>query len=226
MNCIEAQQFLHDYVDDQLTDISRQSVDEHLGHCLSCRRELDSLQSLLAAAQGLPSEIRPPRDLWPGVESRLSSARTVRPEFRRLANQEPFPWLRLAAAVITLLVLSVPISVWWAGRDGDSVVSAPQTPTSVPETGPEMVAVRAEMARSEDGVMLARTDLVATIERQRDVIEDDTVQVFEDNMHLLDLAIGEICQALDEDPQNRRLRMLLAARYQQERKLLHKASRV
>jgi len=86
--------------------------------------------------------------------------------------------------------------------------------------------VQAEIARSEDGVMLAWTDLVTTIERQRDVIEEDTVRVFEENMNLLDLAIGEIRQALDEDPQNRRLRMLLAARYQQERKLLQKASRV
>jgi len=226
MNCNEVQQVLHDYVDDQLTEVSRQSIDEHLGRCLTCRRELESLRSLLAAAQGLPSEIQPSTDLWPGVESRLPSARAVRPETTRLAQPERFRWLQLVAAVITLLVLSVPISVWWAGRDSDKVVSVPQIPTTAPEIGPELVAVQAEIARSEDGVMLAWTDLVTTIERQRDVIEEDTVRVFEENMNLLDLAIGEIRQALDEDPQNRRLRMLLAARYQQERKLLQKASRV
>ena len=45
-------------------------------------------------------------------------------------------------------------------------------------------------------------------------------------MILLDQAIGELRAALDEDPQSLRLRMLLASRYQQERKLLQRVSRV
>ncbi len=125
------------------------------------------------------------------------------------------------AAGLALLVLSVPLSVWWVGRhNGEAVTGTAASPD------PGTLTARAQLARSEDRVQLTRRDLIAAIERHRDVIEDDALEVLEENMRLIDRAIGEIRLALDEDPQNRRLRMLLANRYRQERKLLQSVSRV
>jgi len=211
MSCQRIQQDLSDYLDDELSRQARQLVERHLATCAVCREELSGLRSLVEAARGLDSEIAPNRDLWPAIETRLEANR---------AAKRPW-WLQLAAAGIALAILSVPLSVWWAGRslDDDRAAIEHEPPT-------RSVVTQAQLARSEDGVLLARTDLVTAIERRRDVVEADTLLVLEENMILLDHAIGEIRTALEEDPQNLRLRMLLAARYQQERKLLQKVSRV
>lgn len=211
MSCQRIQQDLHDYLDDEMSRYDRHLVEQHLATCAECREELAGLRSLVEAAGKLDSEVAPNRDLWPAIEVRLKADRPA----KRLW------WLQLAAAGIALAVLSVPLSVWWAGRgledDRTAIEHEHQTPS---------VAIQAQLARSEDGVLLARTDLVTAIERRRDVVEADTLLMLEENMILLDRAIGEIRTALEEDPQNFRLRMLLAARYQQERKLLQKVSRV
>jgi len=211
MNCPQIQEQLNDYLDGELSQEAHQAIDRHLGECLVCRRELEAARTLEVWTAGLDSEIQPSRDLWPGIEARINKSPAEAPPW----------WLQLAAAGIALAVLSVPLSVWWAGRLDESVSATAQVAIE-----DELVAAQAELARSEDGVLLARTDLITAIERHRDVIEDETLRIWEDNMILLDQAIGELRSALNEDPQNLRLRMLLASRYQQERKLLQKVSRV
>jgi len=213
MNCLQIQQQLNDYLDGELSDEIRGQVSRHLGECLACRRQHDRLRSLVSRAGELPSEIRPSRDLWPGILARIDKGSSLGQSW----------WLQLAAAGIALAVLSVPLSVWWVGRQDGGTSHSAHVEVELED---DTVTTRAELARSEDGVLLARTDLVTAIERHRDVIEDDALQILEDNMILLDRAIGELRVALDEDPQNLRLRMLLASRYQQERKLLQKVSRV
>lgn len=212
MNCQPVRDRLSDFLDGELASRDHERLQSHLDACSACREEYESLRSLTLEAGQLEAEMRPSRDLWPGIQARISE---------RVTRQTPW-WLQLAAAGIALAVVSVPLSVWWAGRH-DNDISTPLQATAVVD---ESVATRAELARSEDGVLLARTDLVAAIERHRDVVESDTLRIWEENMTILDQAIGELRAALDEDPQNLRLRMLLASRYQQERKLLQKVSRV
>ena len=211
MKCSQVREHLDDYLDGALSNSSQRAIDDHLGGCAACREEFASWRSLAAQARELVPAMQPNRDLWPQIEARIET-RQHRPSTR---------WLQLAAAAITLAVLSIPLSVWWSGQSSEA--PAPQARTAIEA---DSVILQAEMARSEDGVQLARTDLVTAIERHRDVVEDDTLRTWIDSMTLLDQAIGELRAALDEDPQNRRLRMLLASRYQQERRLLQKVSRV
>jgi len=211
MSCPEIREQLNEYLDGELAPEAQDQIDRHLGQCLACRAELESLRSLKARAGELDSEIQPGRDLWPGIETRIEASRAQTPPW----------WLQLVAAGIALAVLSVPLSVWWMGRQDGELTTTAQI-----EVEADFVATQAELARSEDGVLLARKDLVTAIERHRDVVEEDSLRIWEDNMLILDQAIGELRVALNEDPQNLRLRMLLAARYQQERRLLQKVSRV
>lgn len=211
MNCQEIQQQLNEYLDGDLTADERQQCRKHLEDCPDCRLEFEGLQAILTGASELPREIQPAHDLWPGILARIAAKPATGRSW----------WLQLAAAGIALAVLSIPLSVWWTGQqDGDDRQSLHAVSVE------DEVSDRAQVARSEDGVLLARTDLVTAIERHRDVLEDETLQILEENMGVLDQAIGELRTALDEDPQNLRLRMLLASRYQQERKLLQKVSRV
>jgi hypothetical protein len=211
MSCKDIRQSFHDYLDDELSASARHQVERHLTTCDDCRVELTELRSLIEAAQGLDLDTAPEHDLWPAIAARLEGAATA---------ETPW-WLRLAAAGIALAILSVPLSVWWMGRSDETARSTPQyqQPT-------QPLTVQAELARAEDGVLLPRTDLVTAIELRRDVVPDETLHVLEESMLLLDRAIAETRTALEEDPQNLRLRMLLAARYQQERKLLQMISRV
>lgn len=226
MTCNEIQSQLSEYVDGELRPETRHEIAEHLQSCLVCRREFKALKAVIAAAGELPESTDPGRDLWPAIESRLAAVRPA----RDVSSTDPDTarpwWTQLAAAVIAMLALSVPLSVWWVGRAVDQQSADGQVMATTELADEENIRARAEMARSEDGVMLARTDLLAAIEFQRGVVAEDTLQVFEQNMYLLDRAIGELWAALEEDPYNHRLRLQLAARYQQEKKLLQRVSRV
>jgi hypothetical protein len=64
------------------------------------------------------------------------------------------------------------------------------------------------------------------VERRRDRFDPEVLVVVEENMRILDEAIGQLHLALEEDPGNRRLHFLLATRYQQEVNLVKRVVRV
>ncbi len=224
MSCEEIRRHLDDYVDGELASDAREEVERHLRQCLSCRRELNELRALVRSASELPAELDPGRELWPEISARIAPDRSVPASpLRRGRSSGRSRWLYRAAAAAALLALAVPLSLWWAGRQA----------TEGPAVAPRAAAPRfpryaagAELARSEDGVLLARRDLLTVVERGRDLLDPETMAVVEANMALLDEAIGELRGALEEEPVNRRLRLLLAARYQQEVRLLQRVSRV
>src|SRR4051812_40848213 len=62
---------LSDYLDDELPDGERQSVDAHLRQCESCRVTLEELRAVVSAA-GRLRDSAPADHLWPGIESRIA----------------------------------------------------------------------------------------------------------------------------------------------------------
>ena len=225
MSCNEIRDQLSEYLDGGLSVRQRQEIDVHLQSCLICRRALPALHDVVNAANHLPAEIPPSRDLWPRIASRLPEDRPGHRPTALVSDGEGQWWSRLAAAAVAAVALSIPLTVWWVDRHEERPPVANQQPVTTEDEG-ETNRERAELARTEDGVMLARTDLLTVVEFQRGLVADDTLRVFEQNMVLLDQAIGEIRAALEEDPYNHRLRLQLAARYQQEKKLLQRVSRV
>ena len=220
MNCQEARAKLDDFVDGELPERPRQMLQRHLAVCSGCRRQEEELRALLAAARRLPG-IPPQRDLWPEIEARLRR----RPWFQaldrfwegraRLAGQ-----LLLAAAVVVLAVLSIPLVRQRLEAPADPIVA---TPLRERLGG---AAALAELARSEDGVLRTRRDLLATIEGDRGVLAPATLATVESGARVLDVAIGEIREALEANPDDPHLSLLLASRYQQEVVLLKRLNRV
>lgn len=223
MSCERIRELLDDYVSGVLPPESSQEVREHLGSCLSCRRESMELQDLLRQAGELPAETFPERDLWPEIEMRITAARWPAEEKTTVSESSRPWWLYVAAAALALAVFSTPVSMWWLGRRANDV-----SPTRVEPVEPVPLAtgVAAGIARSQDGVLHARKDLVEIVERRRDRLDPEVLAVVEENMRILDEAIGQLHLALEEDPGNRRLHLLLAARYQQEVNLVKRVSRV
>ena len=241
MSCTETAKWLNDYLDGEgeLSEEIRRSVEEHLGTCLSCHRALTELRSLLERAHRLPTEIEPEEVLWPGIVSRITTPAVpaaAPPETGEIAedsHREVSRWLLhkspLAAAAVLLLAVAVPFTLWQLGRNpvqSPPVAQAERQPDHQPG---QMAASRgrtAMLARSEDGVLLPRTDLLEIIERQRDILSSETLATIEENALLIDQAIAQIRTALSESPGDRQLELLLAARYQQEVALLKRVSRV
>ena len=249
MSCTETAKWLNDYLDGELAEETRRSVEEHLGTCLSCHRALTELRSLLERAHRLPTEIEPEEALWPGIVSRITTPAVPAAALAALAeiaetgeiaegsHRDLSRWfLRrnpLAAAAGLLLAVAVPFTLWQLGRDSFQSPPVAQAarkfePQADRQPG-QMAASRertAMLARSEDGVLLPRRDLLEMMERQRDILSADTLATIEESALLIDQAIAQVRTALSESPGDRQLELLLAARYQQEVALLQRVSRV
>ncbi len=244
MSCTETEKWLNDYVDGEgeLSEETRRSVEEHLGTCLSCHRALTELRSLLERAHRLSTEIEPEKALWPGIVSRITTpaalaAPAVIGEIAEDSRRGVSRWfLRrnpLAAAAGLLLAVAVPFTLWQLGRDSfqsPPVAQAARQPDRQTNHQPGQMAASRErtamLARSEDGVLLPRRDLLEMMERQRDILSPDTLATIEESALLIDQAIAQVRTALSESPGDRQLELLLAARYQQEVALLQRVSRV
>ena len=244
MSCTETEKWLNDYVDGEgeLSEETRRSVEEHLGTCLSCHRALTELRSLLERAHRLSTEIEPEKALWPGIVSRITTpaalvAPSVIREIAEGSRRDVSRWfLRrnpLAAAAGLLLAVAVPFTLWQLGRDSfqsPPVAQAARQFDRQTNHQPGQIAASRErtaiIARSEDGVLLPRRDLLEMMERQQDILSPDTLATIEESALLIDQAIAQVRTALSESPGDRQLELLLAARYQQEVALLQRVSRV
>jgi anti-sigma factor RsiW len=228
MTCKEVAIWLDEYADGEVSEEIRRAVNEHLETCFSCNRELREIRSLLDQAGRLPVDIAPGKDLWQNIETRIVGTSTPDVPARRSDQASWAPRRQfLAAAAVLVVALSIPL-VLGPDRPGTSTRSPlPAFPGQDESTGnrPEARAT-AMLARSEDGVVLPRTDLLAALERRRDVLPPQVVSTIEENALLIDEAIAEVRLALIQRPNDRRLQLLLAARYQQEVALLERVTRV
>ena len=85
-------EILNDYVDAQLPEADRTSVEGHLGQCAECTHIVDQLRALLDRAAAL-RDIEPSRDLFPGIRGAVS--------------KRPMRWLQWAGAAAALIVVVV-----------------------------------------------------------------------------------------------------------------------
>jgi anti-sigma factor RsiW len=220
MSCDHYRSQLEDFLDGELAADERRRLEEHLHDCLPCRRELEGLAELLAAARRLPAATPPPRDLWPGIAGRL--------EARRGASVLSFPpsrWRRpvqLAVAAAALLA-AVALALWTLRP---APAPAPGEAADPGRTAAVATAALSDPALPADSLAELREEVHATLERRRSRLSPETVAVVEQNLSTIDRAIADIRSALDEDPSNQQLHHLLAAQYRREVELLHQLSRL
>ncbi|MEE8278879.1 MAG: anti-sigma factor [Thermoanaerobaculia bacterium] len=217
MNCQETRARLDDFVDRELAERQRQAVQRHLDDCSACRREENELRVLLAEARSLPG-LPPRRELWPGIEERLRRGPWSK-EVSRLRDRGVRRFL-LAAAALVLVALTIPLLRERLEPQGDLGHQ-----TSLGDPTAELAAL-ALLARSEDGVLSTRRDLLEAALPDRRPLAPEALAAIESSVRALDTAIGEIRAALESSPDDRHLSLLLASRYQQEVVLLKRLNRV
>lgn len=221
MNCIDCERLLDDHVDGLLPSDVGRSVIEHLASCPACSTSHEELRLLRVAVERIPREIEPPSNLWPEITRRIEDSSQSISSWRS-ARVGLYPWLQVAA-VIGL----VTVGLWFAvSRSEHRSIERTTQQAQDFDRHLSSLSEHADRARAEDRTMLAKIDLIDTIERRRGVLDAATVRQIEADRLVIDRAIGEIHAALREQPENRSLKMALAARYQQEVRLLQQIGRV
>lgn len=171
--------------------------------------------AVMQAARALPREIAPARDLWPGIEAAIA-AKPARREW---------PWKQLVAqaAAVVLLVGGSSGVTWLALHDGgatgsDPVVAEPLQFATVGSfgsryhLGPEFVDAHAALASGLDQNLAQ--------------LPPETREAVAKNIADIRAAIGEINQALADQPDNTLLQKLLLDTYREELSLMRKVDSI
>ena len=233
MTCEEIRERLPQLVDSDLLDWDllewdgpaeeRRLWEEHVSECEVCRQSLDSWKALREEARSLSTEMLPERDLWSGIAQEIS--REAAPGegletswlSRRWLSQQLHP-VRLGLLAAGLMVLvSVLSLVWWAAH-----YEATDHPKATASSTPSAGSRAADLARYEDRVLPTRKELLAVVAAREAELVPEIASAIVDDVRALNDAIGQIRLALEEHPDNRRLNLVLAAKYQQEVALLHR----
>ncbi len=230
MRHIDVRDRLDDYFDGALPAPEREAVADHLEACAECRGELEGMAALQAETRALPRGIAPPRDLWPGVAARLGGRGAAEPagaaekvaievDFRRAVGMRR---ALLAAAAVALVALSSGATALLMSRGGGA---APLAVTSGP-SGVRSNSALAAFRPTEVEYLGTVERLEAELEARRGALAPQTVAVIEENLRIIDRAIAEARTALEEDPANADLPLLLSGVYRRKVELLQSAIRI
>jgi len=160
---------------------------------------------LMQAAGQLSTGISPEHDLWPGISEVIEQP----------ARWRWTPMLAKAAAVVLLIGASSTITY---------VVMQDSNPATVIGT-PDMVFEQASFANRYSlgpGFQDARDTLLAELDFELQRLSPESQQDIETNLKLIDAAIFDINNALENDPENLFLQERLLRTYRDELALLHR----
>src|SRR5262245_60217644 len=221
MKCEEVRGRLDALVDGDLPPDEVRRTREHIDGCGSCREEERRLRALLAEASGLPEEIPLPGDLWDSIALSIdpphrAPAPSALPRRRRIelfATGRGWQGALAAAAVLVIVggaaVLAL-LSVRSPGRSGIAPIPSTAVPAVEPSAGdgPPSILMPADLAFID-----AKQQILAALDERKDVLSPETVRTIQENLRLIEGAVGEIHASLDKDPGNRALqKMLVSAR--------------
>lgn len=191
--------------------------ESHRAACAECRAAWAELEAISAEARALP-QLTPSRDLWTGIEARISSPARARAE-RRWFTQ---PAVRTAAAAALLVMATSAVTWRVATDDGPAPVDVASAPSD------SETAIREALTDAPDGAprytqASYETDFAAMdleirtmqtlLNERRAELDTNTVAVLERSITLIDQAIAESRAALMKDPASQFLAAQLARSY-------------
>lgn len=215
---------LSEYVDGELPDGDRIALEAHLQTCRHCSEIVSDLRRVVRRARTLKDPV-PPRDLWPGIASRIrASAEAPRDivdlESRRRTRRWAFSLPQLVAAGIALMMVSGG-TVWLVSLSNrpDVVTQIVTVPSS--ENPAISVAARPNASQS---YAAAVADLERILAQGRGSLDSSTVRVIEQNLAAIDRAIADARRALEADSGNLYLNTHLAETMRRKLDLLRQAA--
>jgi hypothetical protein len=199
-------------LEDELDSVARVAAEAHAAECVRCAGLLADLNEIRADAAQLPV-LKPSRDLWDGIASRIEPPVMELPQPGVLhAWQRPS---RLAAAAVLLIAATATVT-WTVARQGAE--SAGDVPTLAADADDATPATRLVAAYDPE-----IAELRAMLAERGPSLDTATVRVLEENLRIIDDAIARSRAALDVMPANAFLARQLARAYDQK---LHTLRRI
>lgn len=220
---------LSPYLDGELDQAARARIEAHLAGCLACRRALEDLRAIVAAAPGYAGTA-PDRDLWPDIARRLDQPDIVplpAPAPGRQAARRGFrfslPELIAASVVLTAIGAS---AAWLALRGGapDRGVSVVQGDSPAAAGRPDS-SVAITMAAANERYDAAVEDLEQILDAGKSRLDTATVRVIEESLRRIDTAIADARAAIQRDPANAYLNRQVTANLRRKLNLLRIAAK-
>jgi anti-sigma factor RsiW len=176
---------LNEYLDGDLDPRERRRIDTHLSGCDECRRALEDLSAIVRAAAELPP-VTPPERIWETISASLIERSSLgRTRGRYL------PALALAATLL------LGVSVWLVLRSGD-----PETATSREAQEALADMVTEELKAAESHYDRAIVGLEQIIAQNDEVLPQEVATVLNQNLDLIENAIGESRTAIASEPRS------------------------
>ena len=203
MTCEQVTDRLDDYVDGLLSQSESAGMAEHLAACGACSRSEAALRSLLQAANDLPREGAPPRELWNGIADRIERNRNETFAGQRRPRPVRLELAALAAALLLVVAAAgTGFGFWLAANTHKDVTVRADAAPACEKALLECVQVRAALLRD--------------LEERRNDLSPETLKTVGNNLRVIDGAITDIRHALEGDPDNQRLQRTLVTTYEKE----------
>ena len=231
---------LSSYLDDELSATERAAVDAHLRGCRVCAADLEALREVVEHAATIATHDAPPaRNLWAGIHARMDGSHTGVAPFRvRTQNQNTERGtgnrerLRISLSVAQLaaaaaLLIAVSGTTAWMLRGRAPVAGVPGPAVVQAEIEPRASALDVRPVNFADPQYdAAVSDLERALEERRNDLNPRTVEILERNLKLIDAAIAQARQALEEDPGNMYLNRHLVDSRRRKLDLLRRATAI
>ena len=210
------------YLEGELAPDERAAAERHLAECASCAEVLVELRAIAAEAATMPL-LAPSRDLWAGIESRISTPVTLltgAPAAVRRAPRRQWQFALAAAALIAATAGTTYLVAAHRGgaaapvitvatqppvqRTESTTTPAPRvTPTPVPPSNISQVSSRPRKDLSAARVYDHEISLLdSLVHTRRESLDPKTVAIIEKNLEIIDKAIIESRAALAKDPKS------------------------
>lgn len=196
---------LERYLAGEMSGEERDAFEASLDEALEAQVFDPEVRPLLDAARSLPKTIEPSRDLWQDVAAQLKA----RPGAGASGHwQHGLRWLAAAGVVI-----AVAVGVIYGRPDAEtgSVAGNDSRPPLQ-----EVMDWEQDFDAAEASYREARAALFAELDARDVPLSDETREILEKNVAVIDTAVREIRAAVAEDPANPRLMQMLAATRERE----------
>lgn len=208
------------YLEGDLTPAEQAEADRHLAECASCRETLAELRAISSEAATMP-RLTPSRDLWAGIEARISTPVTALGGASAAVRRAPPRQWRYAMAAAALIAATAGTTYFFVARSGTTApqvaarTAVPAHNVAVATPAPLVIAAPTPPAnaivvsyRQKKELSAARvydneiTLLDSLVRTRRESLDPKTVAVIENNLTIIDKAISESRAALARDPKS------------------------
>jgi hypothetical protein len=201
MSCDRYWSDADDYAEDRLSGAALDAFEAHLPACAECRAAVSDVRAIRTAARALEPHVPSPQ-LWTRIAAAVEAEPRPSP-LRRLFGIGVAAgwWQPIAVAVMLALLAGGSWLTWRQVSRGGSQPAAASVALSADQTE-ALESVETEMKLAEDHYTKAIAKLEQITSSGGSSLDSQTAAVLQDNLMVIDRAIGESRAALQKEPAN------------------------